>query len=255
MPKRLLKQFAYGSVFLLVLFGIGFLFYRAGLPAPGCTNGRQDPGEEGPDCGGVCARLCLPDDIAPLTGAALRVMHPAPGTLAVFSELVNSNPDWSADNVNYRLDLYDASGVKLGALLSPATFVYAAQKKQLADFWQDPAADKVSRAEFVLSAPEWLPRARFFPPQIAVQSSALATSSLGIQVTGKVRNKDTVSLSGVQVLVVFYDKYRFPLGVSRTELSALPPGESEDFTVLYPALPALDPARFDVYPFARRPAF
>ncbi len=255
MGSRLLKQFAYGSVFLLLLLGLGFLFYRASLPAPGCANGRQDPGEEGPDCGGVCARLCLPANIVPLAGASLRVLHPAPGTLAILSELVNSNPDWSADNVNYRLDLYDASGVKLGALSGPATFVYAAQQKQLADFWRDPAAEKVSRAELILSAPEWLPRARFFPPQLTVQASALTTSSLGIQVAGKVQSKDTVSLSGVQVLVIFYDKYRFPLGVSRTELSALAPGESEEFVVLHPALPALDPDRFDVYSFARRPAF
>ena len=60
---RLAKQLAYGCLFLAVFAAGTGLLYLAFLPQQSCTNDRHDWGEEGVDCGGACARACLPAEL------------------------------------------------------------------------------------------------------------------------------------------------------------------------------------------------
>lgn len=254
MPRRTLTQIIYGSVFLLLVLGVGFWFYRGTLPAPSCTNGVQDYNEQGLDCGGVCPNACVPATLSALQAGEIKIFHSAPGKVGVLAQFQNPNPAWGADSAAYSLKLLDVSG-NLLTTLTGQTFVYAAQIKYLADFWQDPRADQVASAELDLSSPHWLPAASFSPPQIKVQSQSAVPNGNLVQVSGKVASTDTITLRDVSVIAVLYDKYGLMQGVTRTTLADLPAGEAEDFALLHPAFQGLDVNRVNVLTYARRPAF
>ena len=54
MQSRFLKQFIYGVLYLGILSGLSYGVYAFVVRQPNCTDGRQNQGESGIDCGGPC---------------------------------------------------------------------------------------------------------------------------------------------------------------------------------------------------------
>ena len=65
---RFVKQLLFGGIFLAIIGGIGWWFFRLAVPAPSCTDGIQNGQEEGLDCGTVCGKSC-PAPVQSLTVA------------------------------------------------------------------------------------------------------------------------------------------------------------------------------------------
>ncbi len=251
MPRRIKKQLAYGSIFLLIILGIGLWIYWASLPAPSCTNGIKDRNETGADCGGVCTRACVPSDISKLEAPDLQVFHPIPGMASVLAEVRNSNSGWAAERAPFILNFYDADSNLLGSV-SNETFLYASELKYISLYWQDPKAESVAKAEIVLGDPHWVPSAEFSQPQISIQSRSVGESGNQLEVSGKIASGDTLPLRQIEVLAVFYDRYGLPAGVSRTVIPSVSPGAFRDFSILHPALAGLDPNKTQLFAYGQR---
>ena len=97
--SRFGKQLIYG-VGYLVFFGVlGWGIYLGAFQAPpSCFDGKRNGAEEGIDCGGSCAHICLSGSFRPLrVGGTTRLLR-IPGAAergTVMGELENPNPDYA----------------------------------------------------------------------------------------------------------------------------------------------------------------
>jgi hypothetical protein len=86
------------AFFVVVLIAI---LYRT----PSCTDGIQNQGEAGSDCGGSCAYLCT-DLVQPPIVLFTKVLKNTDGRSDVVAVIENKNADAAAKNVPYRVSLY-----------------------------------------------------------------------------------------------------------------------------------------------------
>lgn len=244
----------YGFFFLLFWAAIGALIYFIYLrPAPGCFNGRQDRGEEGVDCGGVCAAVCLPAEIQPLAFGEPRVFQPVPGKASVLIAVDNPNLEIAAKNFGYRIELYDSSGTIL-ASRSGASFIYAGERnRRLLDFFDISPRESAAGARVIPGAPEWLPAARYPRPLVDIPEKRTEAAGNSLSAGGKIQNRDTAVFPAVEVIAVFKNGFGLPVGVSKTELDNVGAGETRAWSISHPPLPSVDPARTDYFVYARRP--
>lgn len=79
------------------------VFYKS----PSCTDGRQNQGESGIDCGGPCAYFCAGQKYPP-TVLFTKAIQNRDGRTGVISIVENKNADAAAKNIQYRITLYGA---------------------------------------------------------------------------------------------------------------------------------------------------
>lgn len=252
--SRAAKQAAYGIFFLAFWIIVGWGAYFAFLkPAPSCSDRMQNQGEAGVDCGGPCANICLPTSLRSLEhlGPAL-VFHPGTDLLALLVQIQNANPSVAARDFEYRLDLFDSGGSLIHSLQG-RSFIYAEEIKYLAQFWEDPRASRVRRAEVVFSDPEWTEKDAFPRPVVLIQNHETQALGNRLEVRGRIVNRDTVPFPQISVMAILRTPAGVPAGVSEAVLLNVFPGESRPFTVLHPSAPGADHAKTEVLTFARRP--
>jgi hypothetical protein len=76
--------------------------------APSCSDGVQNQGEAGIDCGGPCAYLCTAQELPP-TVLFTKTLQASSGRIDVIAEVENKNTNAAAKNVPYKIALYDAN--------------------------------------------------------------------------------------------------------------------------------------------------
>jgi archaellum component FlaF (FlaF/FlaG flagellin family) len=95
-----------GGIILIVGLPAFLLLYKA----PTCSDGKQNQGEGGIDCGGPCVKLCssafLPPEVI-----WTKFEPVAPGLYNVAAYVINRNPTGAAYDVPYEMQLFDAEGV------------------------------------------------------------------------------------------------------------------------------------------------
>jgi hypothetical protein len=251
--SRLGKQLVYGSLFLLffILLGI-FVYYFYIRPEPGCFNGRKDRGEEGIDCGGPCAAVCLPSDLKPLEMLGEPRLFPSsPTKLGILIKIQNPNLEMAVKSFNYRIDVYDAGGRVLTSRLGNS-FIYAGEIKYVAEFAEVANSKDAVRATFTLEKIDWLPAARYPFPQIAFQEKRTEVRDEFLVASGKFLNQDLMDFPRVEVIAVFYNRFGLPAGVSKTEVENVKIGEPRAFNVIYPFSDLIDTAKTEYFAYARR---
>jgi len=239
---RLAKKLVYGILYLSVLGAVIFGIYEIFVKPPfSCTNLRQDAGEEGVDCGGICSQICLPPDIAPVSIMGDTKVFQVPGSpnaAGILGQVQNPNAFFAAKSFDYVFKLFDEKGDLIESLKGQS-FIYAAEIKYLlvpnvVPNVQIPPGHRFTSAELSVSNPVWAKSSAFRKPDLAVQNQSTGQSGNFIQALGTVLSRESVLVPKVLVAVIFSDS-KGPKGVSQTEIDNLAPGESRNFVVNYPA--------------------
>ncbi len=97
---------------LLIVGAVVVAFFTVVLTAtfyqtPSCTDGVQNQGEQGIDCGGPCAYLCTAQELPP-TVLFTKAFNYGGGRTDVVASVENKNASAAAKNVPYRITLYGA---------------------------------------------------------------------------------------------------------------------------------------------------
>ncbi len=100
--RRFLILGTLGAVALIV---VALALYAAFYHAPSCTDGIQNQGEQGIDCGGPCPYLCTALEQAPVVRFTQALPTPL-GATDVLAYIDNPNRDAYARGVAYRVSLY-----------------------------------------------------------------------------------------------------------------------------------------------------
>lgn len=250
--RRFFKHFFYGIFYLAVLAGIGYLMFLFFVKPPAsCFDNIQNQNELGVDCGGPCAKICLPSTIRPLTLSGEAQLFSTDGLWSVLFWPENPNPDYAVASFNYSVNIYDEAGSVIKTL-SGDSYLYAGEIKYIDIPAVDLGSSAPAKAEFKITDPVWIEAAKFSKPNLAVQSPSAAVSGKNIEYRGRVVNRDTVPFATVKVVAIFNDAMGNRAGVSETEIQNLLPGDSKEFTVLYPFSPDLNLDGTQPFVYAKR---
>lgn len=253
MSRRLQKQFLYGLLYVSVLLGAILLIYVAFVrPAPGCGNGRRDAGEEGVDCGGACANVCVPEDVRAIEIIGpVRIVQPNSRIVELAAKIQNSNVAIAADAFPYRFDIIDETG-RVADSVSGESFIYGGEVKYLIAI-KTGVAYRPASVELTIGAPHWVDAENYKKPVVGgIQDRLVRLTSSTVEVSGKVANKDIVALDTIVVTTFFYNDLGLLAGVSETELDGAAPEERKNFTVIHPAISGVVPERTEIFITASR---
>ncbi|HEY5221304.1 MAG TPA: FxLYD domain-containing protein [Candidatus Paceibacterota bacterium] len=246
MSTRRAKQLIYGALYivavLVVCAGIYFVFVAPSIVAstpPVCT-----------------PSTCVPTSTALIVPGALTTFITSPGRYTFLAQVTNQSADYGAYELDYAIDLYDTSGTVLQSI--PAqSFIYPSQTEYLAILNQA-VAQPFYHAALVVTGVSWLTSSTIGtipavgPGQFALQNVQASMASTTVSVGGQLVNTAVATYEQVDVLVIFKDANGNPVGVSETQLGTVAAGTTENFSVIYPNEPNIDPAVNQILVYALR---
>jgi len=232
MQSRFLKQFIYGVLYLGILSGLSYGVYAFVVRQPNCTDGRQNQGESGIDCGGPCTS-CELRQLKPIEIRSARVFTAGEGRGIVLLEFRNENVRYGADRFSYHATLYSDENEAVGTV-TKNSFIYPGEIK----FIVEPAtvAGKPARVAVELGDVVWRSIEEFSRPDVTTRdlNVELREETEDVMVSGIVSNKDVVFLSRVVVNAIILSTDGKKIAASKTLLEAVEPHEERSFKIVVP---------------------
>jgi hypothetical protein len=187
-------------------------FYKT----PTCSDGIQNQGEQGIDCGGPCPYLCTAQEQPP-TILFTKVLQNAGGRTDVVAMVENKNINAAAKNVPYQITLYGADETFIqevdGTLdLPPGATIPVYVPGILSGNQKAASAFLVIDA----SSPKWfsfVPNERIVPTISNITRSGI-TSEPRIDAT--LTNPSAAIMTNVQTIVLVYDANKNIIATSQT---------------------------------------
>lgn len=232
--NRLLKQFIYGSIYLIVftafVYGAYVLFIYV-RPAS-CFDNRQNQGEKGVDCGGPCepCGLKLVQDIATSTPQILEIDS---NRVSILAEIRNFNQDFGAENFSYNLNFYDFSGKQIKSILGNS-FIYAGEIKNIIEPLVEIPFSTIARSEILVSNVSWIPSEKFVKPETEAREIKIEELDGTVSVRGLLINNGAFRLRQIGVSAIVFNKSGLRLGISKTALQDIDAFGQRVFSITIP---------------------
>ena len=207
---------AIGAAFLAVV--LIATFYKT----PSCTDGVQNQGEAGIDCGGSCTYLCLNQEQPP-TVLFTKVLSNGEGRTDVIALVQNKNATAAAKNVPYRITLYNNKHVLIREIDSTLDLPPAAEVPIFISGVAQ-GTQKITSAflEIDASTPRWFVMAtdtRVVPTVVNTTRGGTANTP---RISAVFNNSSVVDLSNVQAIVLVYDARKNIIAASKTLIPIIP---------------------------------
>lgn len=239
------RQVLFGVAALVIVAVIASVtFFSVWYRAPSCTNGVMDGKETGPDCGGMCTKICL--DQAPhvtvLWARALKVTDGVYHAVALIK-----NPDTTVrGTLPYTVSLYDSSNILIKKLEGTITLAPG----EVAPLFEAnvPTGSRLPARVFVeFGIGVWAKASR---PTVAVviknQTPTFAAPEPSL--AARVVNDTTNAISDVLVTAFLYDASGTIIAASQTKTGPLAPHADRAIVFTWPVPFAVLPATFDLFP-------
>lgn len=254
---RHVKQLIYGIFYLALWAGLIGGIYALQKPIPTCFDGKQNQKETGIDCGGVCAKVCIPAAIAPLAQSGdpklilLSIPSSSPAVaprVSIVAKIQNNNLDFGASSFEYVFKVYDQGGAEI-ASFPGRSFIYPGETNKHLVLLNEAlsAGSNPATVGLTMQNPLWTPIARFPRPELRIQTANTAEANGNLVTQGTLVNQDSIDFSTVYLTAVYYDPNGAVLGVSGTERNNVTAGESREFAMFHPLIPNAAPERTQVF--------
>ncbi|MDP2598374.1 MAG: hypothetical protein Q8P49_00930 [Candidatus Liptonbacteria bacterium] len=257
MSLRRAKQIIYAGFFIgiwyVIIAGGYHLFVK---PEPTCFDNIQNQNEAGVDCGGVCAKVCIPAGVQSITlvpGERVISFQTDATHISFLAHVENPNVSYGTKDFVYHFSLYDDQGTLVQSF-SGNSFIYAGELKYILLPHVNLPKYHFSKVDFTVDTPVWIPKSQFDgPPQIAVSGITPGISSSTVTVSGQATNNDTIIFPAITIVAIFPGQFGQVAAVSQTEIEDLAPNRSAPFSVIYPFVTNINFAAVKVYAYAARP--
>ncbi len=228
--KRKSIYFAGFTAFLLVAVVLPayFIFYKA----PTCSDGKQNGGEKGVDCGGPCVRLCRSQYLEPNIIWA-RAIQVKPGLYNALAYIENPNIDAGVDSISYVFKIRDKDGVlvyeRKGETFIPPNKFFAIFEDGIS------VGEKIPANTFFEFTNESLwKKQENKEAGITVLKKAISREETSPRIDATIENKLFQPIFNIEVVAIAYDKNDNALGFSRTFIDKLQKEESQDVVFTWP---------------------
>lgn len=235
MSTRRAKQLIYGTFYLLIVLAVCvsvyFIFILPFITASAPV---------------ACAPgTCAPTSTAPIAASIISTFVTSPGHDTFLAQLQNANADFGSPLVSYELDFEDASGTVLQSIPGQS-FIYPSQNKYIL-FPNETIPAVYDHMALVITNAEWLASGTIgtdpgiAPGAFALQNIQTQVASTTVSVGGQLVNTGVASYAQVIVMALFKDGGGNIIGASQTELNNVSAGATNNFSVIYPNEPNIDP--------------
>jgi hypothetical protein len=227
--NRLAKQLLFGGIYLAILFGVLYGGYRLFTVEATCTDGIQNGGEDGVDCGArACGRLC-PPPVQPLAEPKVEVLENSDGSYDILVTLENPNAAYGVKRVDYTLTA--ASAVRRGF-----TYVNPAQPRHLLFPMGKLGTAPVADLQLASDSIEWAALAidAAGSVEFAVRGDTLTAATASVRYEALVANRSRFDFDSVDITVLLYDSSRRIVGAGSTVVRTLLANEERGFVVDWP---------------------
>ena len=231
--SRILKQ-----IFIAIVFfsAIGLIVYFSFIKKePTCSDGIQNQGEQGIDCGGPCEDCPIPPPpVEDLKIISVEAVLSGQNFYDLTAKIKNSNSDYGANLIKYDFKIYDERN-SLISKKNGETFILPGETKYIIDSFISPK--KASRTVFSFSDIEWQRLKIYKEPEIIISQKTyqnLAGEPYYGKVSGVVINKSVYDFDKILVNVVLLDKDKNILGAGSVELLTMFSGQERYFNVHWP---------------------
>jgi hypothetical protein len=210
--------------FLGVLIFVGLVFlvilYPTLTKAPTCSDGKQNGGEAGVDCGGSCRRVCNSQASEPiiLWSRAFNITGSSYNLLAMVE---NQNKDAGIEQVSYEFKVYDTNNLLIG-VRDGTTFIPPNQQFAIFEPRFDAGKAQVKSVIFQFTSPfVWLKEAPTLQTMpIPVDHIAFSTTPTPT-LTAQINNETIYTLPAFDVIAILYDANHNAINVSKTYITGM----------------------------------
>lgn len=213
--------------------GAGFFAVRRLLPAPTCSDAKQNQGEHGIDCGGPC-EPCELKNPKPLTVFWIKGIPAGENLYDAAAQVRNENELLASERLEYEFTLFDEFGPV--ARRGGSTFVLPQETFILAETGLSTTRLPV-RAEFRVTNVVWEVR-RDVPPALVVERREYRVEERAGKkqslVEAVIANRSPLDLARVEVRVALFDQEGSIAGVNRLLLEDIPAGGRASVLSIWP---------------------
>ncbi|MBI3074722.1 MAG: hypothetical protein HYY92_00715, partial [Parcubacteria group bacterium] len=216
-----------------------------------CSDGKQNNGELGVDCGGSCARLC-PFEVADVIVHWARAFPARDGFYDAVASIENPNFNAGVKNFAYTFKLYDAKNILVG-IREGSTFLNPGERFVV--YENGIKAEGGSRA----------PQRTFFEARgellwesaTPLQENKLVVRGVRFEaardggiprVVTELTNQSTADMKDLSVVALLFDAEGNVIDASKTVVSGLAAGEAKNVTLLLSSGLRDAPSRIEVVP-------
>jgi hypothetical protein len=229
-------------VFLAIAIPTVFLTYKP----PTCTDGKQNQGEFGIDCGGPCSVLCKSQSVNAIVHWQ-RFFMVMPGVYSVVAYVENPNLDSGAIDVPYTFKLYDSKNVlvaeRTGTTLIPPRKNFPVFEGAIVTGSRQPFRATFSFDKEIV----WLP-VNVSEPEIRVTEQDLEDVTNSPRLSAKLSNTTFATISDFEVDAVIYDSVGNAKAASKTVVDKLAANSSVTVNFSWPKPFDFSPGRIEIVP-------
>lgn len=246
------RTFIVVGISLVVAAAVAVIAISIFYETPSCSDGKQNQGEGGVDCGGSCARVCSADVVPPVV-SYVRPLTDMNGRTDIVAYIENPNPSASAKSARYTIELYSVERVLLDTVdgmidLPPATDVPI----YIPNAYQGPVPIAQAFLVFDLSSFTWV-RGSEAPPTLTVSEIQSQDTETKPRVTAILTNPTVKVMKNIPVIATLYDAEDRVMAASRTLIAEIVARESVDVVFTWTEPFTTVPARIDVRPITTLP--
>lgn len=241
--KRKMFYFTSAGLFLLIFIGlpIFLLIYRA----PTCSDGKQNQGETGIDCGGSCRAVCASAAIEPIVWWQ-RFFQISPGVYNAAARVENPNTDSSAMRAKYIFKLYDKANAVI-ALREGETNIPSHQIFYVFEGGLVTGERLPVKATFEFVTPlNWIVETTTIPLSVAGQ--VLSKTSTTPRLDAILRNNSDNDIRDVEVVAVIFDAEGNAINSSKTVIDTALSESATPFFFTWRQPFDKEPARIEIIP-------
>lgn len=238
------KQIFYFTIVLLVfLLALFFVYLR--ITAPTCSDGRQNQGEVGIDCGGPCEKECL-GEIKDLIVLWNKVFKIGKGSYDAVILVENPNPFLSLPSVKYQLKVYDNNNILI-TVRAGETFINPGETFPIFETNIDTGERLPAKIfiEFEKNLKwERLVKER---PSFVISKKQFSNNIPFPKLTVRVENKTMLEIKNIYAAAVLYDKDKNAKAASVTKIDSIKKDSSKEVSFTWPNVFSEEPVLSEIF--------
>lgn len=233
MTWSLRRQITYFIVFAsIVLLLIGIPVFALLHKTPTCSDGKKNGTEQDVDCGGICTRLCIAQELEPKLQWQ-QSFEIQPGVYNAVAYIQNLNPDAQAKDVPYVFILKDKNGqvvaVREGKASIPPGINFAIFEGTI----NVPKGLGDLTTTFTFTGqPDWM-RVKT-PVHLLVKNQQIFDVTTAPIVMADIENPTLTQLGRVNATAIIYDTEGNPISASKTYVDRIGREASEKVAFTWP---------------------
>lgn len=228
-PQRIKKQFKIALVYLAIfLIIVGGIYLKILLSQPTCSDGIQNQGETGIDCGGPCLPCPwqLQEDLEVIFTKAILTQG---DYLDLMAKINNPNRNFGAKSFSYVFELYDSQDSLIlsrqgTSYILPGEIGYVIAQKVLVE-------SKVFDIELKIINVDWEGLIEYEEPELLIKKLEFQQSEDFSKAYGTLENRSNYDFGEIDIWAILFDEKSNILAVGKTDIRTVLSRENRYFEI------------------------